>query len=433
MASIGKISTIEQTDLIQKVSGSLLPARSSSSPEDTGQSLPPTRISNAGKLQHALSHLAETAKRIGQAHTWQASRAISSEPEVLDATTQQAEVDQKIEIQVDQVAKAQTTVATHFSPLATTIGLGTLNIEVGRWSDSYSSFTTNPNWPKASVMTGPGDTSVARLRDKINGAGVGVIANVISDSTGTYLILRATSAGRDNGFRITATPSPEASTEQAQALKDLEFDPASNPDGMQLTQQGQDAIVKVNGEQVRSSSNFIDDVVPGVDVTVKNASDQTVRVSIKPDRETGQALVQDFVRTMRELDQNLRQSQSDESEAKKAATQILQTVRSIWNPDSGNSDLRNGLERIGIQLDQHQQLSVDSNLLDQRLREQKSPLTALSQLAQILKATDNDSQPTTMTESSIGQAAQSSATTSALFRQAVLEQYTNNMYAEDAH
>lgn len=436
MASIGKIGKIDHSDLQQKVSGLSSPARSPSPADSADLSISPTRISKEGKLQHTLSHLTDTARRLGQSSTWQASKAISSQPEVLDATTQQADTDQKIAVQVDQVAAAQTTVAATFSPLATTIGLGTLNIEVGHWDKSFSTFTTNPNWPKASVMTGPGDTSVARLRDKINGAGVGVIANVISDATGTYLILRASAAGRENGFRITANPSPQASAQQAQALKDLEFDPASNPNGMQLTQAAQDALLRVNGQAVQSSSNFIEDVVPGVDVTAKKTSSQPVNIAIKPDQDTGKSHIEDFVRTYNELDTELGDTSSQDSAIFESAKQIQQKVRAIWKDDSQPSDLRKGLEKLGIKLDKtKQQLTLDIAALDHGLSSLSSPDVPLTQLARMLNSADQASPGATASNPSTPSTQQpdSSRTTSVLFRQAVLEQYTNNMYAEDAH
>lgn len=436
MASIGKIGKIDHSDLQQKVSGLSSPARSPSPADSADLSISPTRISKEGKLQHTLSHLTDTARRLGQSSTWQASKAISSQPEVLDATTQQADTDQKIAVQVDQVAAAQTTVAATFSPLATTIGLGTLNIEVGHWDKSFSTFTTNPNWPKASVMTGPGDTSVARLRDKINGAGVGVIANVISDATGTYLILRASAAGRENGFRITANPSPQASAQQAQALKDLEFDPASNPNGMQLTQAAQDALLRVNGQAVQSSSNFIEDVVPGVDVTAKKTSSQPVNIAIKPDQDTGKSLVEDFVRTYNELNTELSDASSKDSAIFESAKQIQQKVRAIWRDDTQSSDLRQGLEKLGLKLDPtRQRLTLDSTELDKGLSSLSSPDVPLTQLARMLNSAEQASPGATASNPSTPSTQQpdSSRTTSVLFRQAVLEQYTNNMYAEDAH
>ena len=88
MASIGKIGKIDHSDLQQKVLGVSSPARSPSPADGADLSVSPTRISKAGKLQHTLSHLTDTVRRLSQSSTWQASKAISSEPEVLDATTQ---------------------------------------------------------------------------------------------------------------------------------------------------------------------------------------------------------------------------------------------------------------------------------------------------------------------------------------------------------
>ena len=43
-------------------------------------------------------------------------------------------------------------------------------------------------------------------------AGAGVNATIVTDATGARLVYTSSSTGTDNGFRITATPAPGAST-----------------------------------------------------------------------------------------------------------------------------------------------------------------------------------------------------------------------------
>lgn len=426
MAAIGKIGTIEVGDISKMLVNSASPMRSPETARDID--LSPTKISSAGKIQHALSQLNETARRLTAPQTWQAAKAVSSAPEVLDATTQEADTEQKIDVQVDQVAQAQTTAAPLYSPLATPIGLGTLNIELGNWNTSFSSFTANPNWPKARVSTAPGDVSVERLRDKINAAGIGVIANVISDPTGSYLILRAASPGKDNGFRITAEVSPEATEQAVQSLKSLEFDPANNSSGMKLTQQAQDALLKVNGDPLTSGSNFIEDVVPGVDVTAKQTSAKPVSVAVRMDRDVTKTAVQAFVQSY-----NAVQDQSNEKDSNPAAKSVTKAMTSIWSSSDANAtQLRKGLQTLGIALGPNQQLTLDSSQLDSTLANHSPMPAGLEQLTSLVAnaaPTGTNNAP----PKNSAAAQQTAANTSPLFRQAVLEQYVNNMYAEDAH
>ena len=429
MASIGTVGKVDGNGIGKMVIGASVSARPAAPPDTTEQALPPTRISSAGKLQHALSQVVEATRRLSQADTWRAAKATSSAPEVLDATTQQADTEQKIEVQVDQVATHQSTLAPLYSPLATPIGLGTLDIELGSWNSAHSSFISNPNWPKARLSTGPGDTSVQRLRDKINAAGIGVIANVISDPTGSYLLLRASASGQDNGFKITVEPDPSATASQAQALQALGFDPASNPNGMQLVQAAQDAALTVNGQRVTSSSNFVEDLVPGVDVTAKKASSEPLTVAVQPDREVAKTLVADFVRSYNDLQSQLSQPQLADSPTLAAATAVQKGIESIWSNPTEHAELRQSMEQLGIHLSDDKQLTLSPSTLDRGVLKQTSAPPQLAQLSRSLTSASPDLPPAEPAST----AATAAPNTSALFRQAVLEQYTHNMYAEDTH
>ena len=146
-----------------------------------------------------------------------------------------------IDVQVDQLASAQTTIAAMYSPMGTTIGLGTLNIEVGNWNSSFSSFTTNPNWPKARVMTGPGDPTIERLRDKINGAGMGSSPTSSATPPALTLILKASATGGRTASVSRSSLTPPHPAPRPNWLNRLAFNPPENPQGMALQQAGQDA------------------------------------------------------------------------------------------------------------------------------------------------------------------------------------------------
>ena len=57
----------------------------------------------------------------------------------------------------------------------------------------------------------------------------------------------------------------------------------------------QDAVVAVDGIEIVRPGNAISDVVPGVTLNVKSASDKSVRLKIEPDREKAQEAIVTFV------------------------------------------------------------------------------------------------------------------------------------------
>ncbi len=431
MASIGSLGKTDGNDLSKMVVGAAVPVRSTASTDVTATNQDASaRISATGKLQSTLTHLTEITRKLSQSQVWQASRAQSSNPEVLDATTQAAEPNQAIDVQVDQLASAQTTIAAMYSPMGTTIGLGTLNIEVGNWNSSFSSFTTNPNWPKARVMTGPGDPTIERLRDKINGAGMGVIANVISDSTGTYLILKASATGGQNGFRVTVEPDAATSGAPAELLNRLAFNPPENPQGMALQQAGQDAQLRVNGQAISSPSNFVEDIAPGVDATLKQASSTPVRVTVKHDPAEAQTLVEDFVQTYNDLQGQLSPNSQANPTTLRAAQATQSSIQEHMRQEG--APFKQEMAQLGLSMKDNGQLDLNRAQLTQQLAQQTTPP---SSLATLLKSWDQagSPQPATEAPSPSSTAASDWSNTSPLFRQALLGQYTNNMYAEDLH
>lgn len=422
MVSIGTVPKVEASDIQTMVAGSAVSVRPSNlnAPSDSSGAIT-ARISSTGKLQATLSHITEVARRLSQADTWQGAVAKSSDPHRLDVRALQTTKDHNLSVQVDQVATAQSAVSAQFSPLGTTIGLGTLNIEVGQWSGSYSSFTPNPNWPKARVSSGPGDTSLERLRDRINGAGIGVYANVISDPTGTYLILRAASTGSENGFKITVEPSEGISAEQVQSLQKLAFDPPNAPHGMQVTQDGQDAVLQVNGRTIQSPTNFVEDVAPGVDVTAHQASDKPVTIQVKKDSSQAQALVEDFVQTFNDLQDQVSSPQAVEPRLADTAQRVQATVKSALERDPS-------LAALGVTGQDNGKLGLDRSTLDQFMT--AAPTDAPNGLKQLSRAISAVTDTGDASERPSRPSA-SSPNTSPLFRQAVVDQYTHNMYAED--
>jgi hypothetical protein len=118
-------------------------------------------------------------------------------------------LDVAMQTNLDQSDSAAT-----LSSLSIAIGIGvdidTLDIELGNWSGPQSTFVPNPQWPKASVNAGTKDISLERVRDRINAAGVGVLAVVVSDATGSRLLLRAKPADLTLAHQANSLPGEQS-------------------------------------------------------------------------------------------------------------------------------------------------------------------------------------------------------------------------------
>jgi len=273
-----------------------LPQQAVSEPEPVQ-----TNLSSVGKLQSALSTFLSASQTLGADSAWSGipTTAASSQPASVGATSDGSAAAGNYSVDVNSVAAAQATTSASFSGVGTVIGLGTLHIELGGWNSSQTAFSMNPNWPKSDVMVGPHDNSLEKIRDKINAAGVGVVASVISDATGSRLVLRSTSTGQNNGFKVSATEDPASKADVGLAA--LGFDPSLNQNGATLTQAAADATGQVNGVDVRSPSNTVTDAVPGLNLKFSKVTDGAVDVTVTPDKNTIRKSINDFAQSYNEL------------------------------------------------------------------------------------------------------------------------------------
>lgn len=368
------------------------PVRTTATPTDTVQ----TNLSSLGKLQSAQSSYASAAQKLSEDMSWANTVAQSSQASAVAASSDGSAAAGQYSVEVNSLATAQTTSSASFSGIGTVIGLGTLHIELGGLNGSQTAFSTNPNWPKADVRLGPHDNSLERIRDKINAAGVGVVASVISDATGTRLVLRSTSTGADNGFKVTA--SGEGGKPPSPDLAALGFDPsiAQQQQSTQQTQAAADAKAKIDGVDVTSPSNTVTNAVPGVSFKLGKVTDEPVKVSVGLDQDALKKSINDFTQSYNEL--------NAQGQAPVAPSQRL-------------SD-------IGITQDADGALKVDSARLDRALATQPEKVRDV-----FTEARDQASAPTqTQDKSKAGEPDQPANA----YTQKLLEQYRSLESSEAA-
>jgi flagellar hook-associated protein 2 len=327
MSSVGstlKADVVEQQKLMSTAVGSVRPAQTSVSQA----SLDEASISRMGRMRGSTIVVQDVVNALTQDQAWQAQRVRSSHPDQVEATSSGARPGTH-EVEVRSTAQAQVSSSPSFTSLSTLVGIGTLNIEMGDWSNTSSTFTTNPNWPKANVTLGPKDNTLERVRDRINAAGVGVVAAVVSDATGSRLVLSASRTGADNGFKVSADPAVNAMTDAA-PLSSLSLDTADgNTKGLQRVQAAQDASLSINGRPLTSASNFVDDSESGLQLQLKRPTEGSVRLSVEPDDDLLQRRLQALTASVNDLRE---QAGADSAEpiaspARLEATSVLDTMR----------------------------------------------------------------------------------------------------------
>jgi len=169
---------------------------------------------------------------------------------------------------VQQLASSQSLMSGQtFTSSTALVGTGTLNIQMGTWGTGQTTFTASSTPSSASISVVATDT-VESLRDKINAAGIGVSASILTDSSGARLVVRSTNSGAANGFRITKSGATGG-------VATMGYDPSSGVTGATQTKAAADAKATIDGVSVTSSSNTFANVMDGVSLTANAVTSTT--------------------------------------------------------------------------------------------------------------------------------------------------------------
>lgn len=176
-------------------------------------------------------------------------------------------------VEVTQLARGQTLAST-FRPSATAaVGQGTLTLTVG-----------NTAYP---IVIGASNDSLTGLASTINDARSGVTASVVSDTAGARLVLKGP----------TGTPAAFTLSSADSGLSSFAY-----PGSMTLVQGALNAEFKVDGLAYSRPTNIIDDVVPGVALTLKKAAAGVpVAVGVTRASDILKTTIADFVSVYNEL------------------------------------------------------------------------------------------------------------------------------------
>ena len=175
-----------------------------------------------------------------------------SDPSLLSATAVPGArlADLSAQIELVQLAKAQTLQSASLANASAPVGQGDLTL-----TTAAGSFTI--------TIDGSND-SLSGLAAAINGKASGVTASIVTDSNGARLVLKG-ATGEANAFTLDV-PAGTAS-----GLERFAYGP-SVTGGMSAAQTAQDAVVRLDGVEVRRASNSFKDLIEGVQIDLKRAA-----------------------------------------------------------------------------------------------------------------------------------------------------------------
>lgn len=184
------------------------------------------------------------------------------------------------DLQIEQLARAQTLESASFASASDPVGEGELTLTLAGGSVAITIDSSN--------------NTLAGLRDAINAKKTGVTASIVTQAGSARLVLKG-ATGEANAFTLSV---PAGTTS---GLERFAYDP-NVAGGMTAAQTAQDAIVILDGVQVKRATNSFDDVIPGLKIDLKKAAPGTI-VSLGMTRPTEAitTAVHDFVEAFNEL------------------------------------------------------------------------------------------------------------------------------------
>lgn len=171
-----------------------------------------SRFSALGTLKGSLSSLQTAIQSLNKASVFESRTATSTSSSVITAKAGTAAIAGKYSMQVQQLATSSKVGLQSVSSSSTTFNSGKLTISAG--SSSFDVNVTDDN------------NTLAGLRDSINAEGKssGVTATIVSDASGSRLVLSSSKTGEGNDIKVVATE--DGVTSGTAALTTQSFQPS---------------------------------------------------------------------------------------------------------------------------------------------------------------------------------------------------------------
>lgn len=338
-----------------------------------------TRISVLGQIQSQVAAVRDAAVKLGSITGWSGLTVSSSNNSAVSAKVTTGAMVADYSLEVSQLAQSQSTASKVFGT-GDAVGTGTLTIELGSWNTGMTSFTAATGGTPVTVSIGATDSSLASIAAKINDADAGVVASVLKDVTGERLIVRSKTSGEANTFRIQVADDDTIQNDNG-GLSALAFDPASGTPvgtssfGMLRTLEAKNALAKINGVDVVSSTNTLSDSVTNVTFDLTQVTTSAVTVSVGQDVDSIRTNIKNFVTAYNTLNAMLSgatkydeaKQQAGTFQADSSVLGLMNMMRNIVGSSSTGSATFSRLSDIGLEVQKGGALSDGGAKLESAL------------------------------------------------------------------
>ncbi|MBK5264907.1 MAG: flagellar filament capping protein FliD [Alphaproteobacteria bacterium] len=268
-----------------------------------------------------------------------------------------------IELEVKQLATSQVLKSATLADSSTAVGLGTLTLSTS--TGSYN------------IVIDSSNNTLDGLAAAINDAGAGVTASIITDSSGSRLVLKG-GVGENEAF--TLADGGDADTD----LLRFTWDGAAG--GMTQTRPAQNAVIVLDGVETSYSSNSITGAIPNVTIDlVKATPGTTITISEEQPTTTIRDLVTEFAAAYNTLWNALSALTVAGTDGAKggilASDSSVRQMKDMLSKLTSTSLVASGdyrsLAQIGVRTNKDGTLEVNKDALDAALAANPAAVTAM--------------------------------------------------------
>ena len=335
-------------------------------------------LSAYGSLKGAVGSFQSSLSNLKSSTSFSSSKINIANRDLFTATASSIAQEGSYSVKVEQLAQSHALASIAFDNVDSVIGTGTLTFDFGTiaYDSGTDTITTgrvdNPDLSSQSVVIDNTNNTVEGVRDAINAADIGVTASIVNDGNGYRLLMTSDQMGADNGLEITVdegtgTPADNLDT---RGLSQLVFQQGAT--NMDQTQQGQDAIILVNGLSISRETNTVTEAIQGVTLNLLSVDTVATQMSISQDTSKTERNIGSFVSAYNDLiglyseltkynpDTGEKGTLIGDSASRNIMNQIRRELGTVINSDGTYSSLSS----IGITTQRDGTLSINSTTLN---------------------------------------------------------------------
>lgn len=328
------------------------------------------RISTYGSIKSAFANLNTIADKLSKLTNLYPTKVTSSNESMVSGTATGSKANGNYNIEVSQLAKAQSVAAPRVGSSTEVVGTGTLTLTMGTYTAGNNTFTPDAAKTPLNIVIGAGQQTLEGVRNAINDANAEVSASIVNDGTGARLVVTSKSTGEANSFKIDVSDDDGVNNDLT-GLSKIAFDPttaAAPTDGTtaEFLEKAQNAIFTVNNLTISKPSNTVSDAIEGLTLNLKAVTTGPVQLGVATDNEALKTSMDELVKSYNDIRKLLKDQQKKDATLSRDVTPgtLERQLRNIMRETVGSGA---SLNSIGMSFDKDGVLALDKAKMDTAL------------------------------------------------------------------